>query len=97
LPFRHIDDKKGNSYTIKLFFASGEAQYTDEFYEVEYRAESKVQFYREEYPDGNTKYTKIEYDEFGEPTVEEMEESDIEALLEMDNQTISYMLKHFED
>ena len=67
-----ILSKEGNSSTIKLYFASGEAQDTDEFYEVEYRDESKVQFYRDEYPDGNTKYTRIEYDEFREPTVYEI-------------------------
>jgi len=67
-----ITSKEGNFSTIELYFASGETQDTDEFYEMEYRAKSKVQFYREEYPDGNTKYTRIEYDEFGGPTVDEI-------------------------
>ena len=67
-----ILSKEGNRYTIKLYFASGEAQDNVEFYEMEYRDKSRFQFYRGEYPDGDTKYTRTGYDEFIEPTVDEI-------------------------
>jgi len=39
---------------------------------MEYRDESRFQFYRGEYPDGDTKYTRTGYDEFIEPTLDEI-------------------------